>query len=64
MDIKAETAPANFNCPNCHALYKVVGIEGAAVENDFTVECLKCGHGFAPRNGVYLLKYFLVTPSA
>jgi ribosomal protein S27E len=47
------------DCPNCHAAYKVVRVEGAS-HPDIEVTCTSCGALLPPREGKYMLKYFLV----
>jgi Zn ribbon nucleic-acid-binding protein len=45
----------NFECPQCQAAYKVVGVEGASFTE---IACKNCGD--PSRDGPFMLKYFLV----
>jgi predicted Zn finger-like uncharacterized protein len=51
------TAP--FKCPNCQALYQVVRME-AGPTNDRAITCHSCGSPLPPREGQFILKYFLL----
>jgi transcription elongation factor Elf1 len=50
-----------FDCPTCHAHYKLVRIECDHGEFDGTIACRSCGAPLQGREGNNILKYFLVS---
>ena len=53
--------PVAFRCPNCDAQYKIVEVEappGPTTDREMT--CLCCGGPLHGRQGLFLLKYFLI----
>jgi predicted RNA-binding Zn-ribbon protein involved in translation (DUF1610 family) len=54
---------SRFNCTNCGALYEVVHVEAEDVSVDRELECLSCGAPLQPRQGRFVLKYFLLKRS-
>jgi hypothetical protein len=55
----AAMTTSNFQCPNCHAEYKVVRVE-APPTHDQPLLCLSCGGPLNNREGKFALKYFRV----
>ena len=51
---------SSFICPNCHALYRVVGVEIGLEIVEREVTCLACGGPMPAREGNLVLKYFLL----
>jgi hypothetical protein len=49
-----------FDCPNCHARYKLVRVECDDVDFDGQITCRSCGAPLQGREGKDILKYFLV----
>jgi hypothetical protein len=50
-----------FKCPDCAALYQVIGVEsGPEMTTDQEVPCRICGGPLAARDGEFVLKYFLL----
>ena len=50
-----------FNCPNCGAKYEIVRVEAPArPQTDREITCISCGGPLHGRQGVFILKYFLV----
>ena len=56
----AADKPSSFHCPNCNALYQVVGVEPGPETVDRAIKCRSCGNSLASRKGNLVLKYFLV----
>src|SRR6516162_2539890 len=56
---RATMTTSNFQCPNCHAEYKVVRVE-APPTHDQPLLCLSCGGPLNNREGKFALKYFRV----
>jgi predicted Zn finger-like uncharacterized protein len=54
------TKAAEFHCPNCNALYKVVRMEAKSTADDREIVCRACGAPLQGREGNFILKYFLV----
>jgi hypothetical protein len=52
------TQPAQFNCPNCGARYKVVRVAADSSLREIT--CRSCGGPLRASEGGYILKYFLI----
>jgi predicted RNA-binding Zn-ribbon protein involved in translation (DUF1610 family) len=52
------TQPAQFNCPNCGARYKVVRVAADSPLREIT--CRSCGGPLRASEGGYILKYFLI----
>ena len=54
----ADAQSLPFKCPNCEALYQIVRVEVALV-NDRKITCLDCGGTLTGgRDGQFILKYF------
>ena len=53
-----------FNCPNCEARYHLVKVEAGPESKDREITCRACGGPLAPRDGPYVLKYFLLEKRA
>ena len=52
---------ASFNCPNCGAKYEIVRVEAPPHPTaDRGVKCVSCGGALQGRQGMFVLKYFLV----
>ena len=51
---------AEFHCPNCNALYKVVRLESKSTERNRQITCRSCGAPLQGREGAFTLKYFLI----
>jgi predicted RNA-binding Zn-ribbon protein involved in translation (DUF1610 family) len=50
-----------FECPNCAAKYDVVRVEAPREPiTDREITCLSCGGALHGREGLFLLKYFLI----
>ena len=49
-----------FTCPSCAALYQVVKAEAGPETGASELACLVCGGPLAPRDGKFVLKYFLL----
>ena len=49
-----------FTCPSCAALYQVVKAEAGPETEASELACLVCGGPLAPRDGKFILKYFLL----
>ena len=49
-----------FTCPSCAALYQVVGAEAGPETKAGALACLVCGEPLSPRDGKFVLKYFLL----
>ena len=49
-----------FKCPSCDGLYQVVRAEAGPETRDGEVACQVCGAPLAPRDGEFVLKYFLL----
>ena len=50
-----------FECPNCGAKYEIVRIEvPPQPTTDREVRCVSCGGSLRARQGMFVLKYFLV----
>ena len=47
-------------CVGCDALYEVVRAEAGPESSDGEIPCRVCGAPLAPRDGEYVLKYFLL----
>jgi hypothetical protein len=56
----AEPPAVPFDCPNCGAKYKVVGVERPPPRKDRKLRCKHCAGPLQPYEGQFLLKYFLV----
>ena len=57
--MRGMTEPADFQCPNCSAPYKLVHVEANSLGADQEITCLKCGGPLNGREGRFILKYFL-----
>jgi hypothetical protein len=53
---------AQFNCPNCNAMYDLVRVEAESVTADRELACLTCEGPLRAREGRFVLKYFLREP--
>ena len=56
-----------FTCPSCDALYEVVRAEAGPETIDAEIACRVCDTPLPPRDGEFVLKYFLpreLAPSA
>ena len=50
-----------FECPNCGAKYEIVRAEVPPQPTaDREVRCVSCGGSLRARQGMFVLKYFLV----
>ncbi len=49
-----------FKCPSCDALYQVVKAGAEPETRDGELACRVCGAPLAPRDGAFILKYFLL----
>ena len=49
-----------FTCASCDALYQVVKAEAGPETRDGEIACRVCGAPLAPRDGEFVLKYFLL----
>jgi predicted Zn finger-like uncharacterized protein len=49
-----------FRCPNCNALYQVVRAKAGPKAVDLETACGICGGVFVVREGLFVLKYFLL----
>jgi prepilin signal peptidase PulO-like enzyme (type II secretory pathway) len=49
-----------FTCPSCAALYQVVRAEAGPETEVSELACPVCGGPLAPRDGKFILKYFLL----
>ena len=49
-----------FNCPKCKALYHVVKVPAGQKSVEGKVTCRFCSAPLPNREGVYVLKYFLL----
>jgi predicted Zn finger-like uncharacterized protein len=53
----------DFSCPQCESHYRVIRAKAGPQTSDQSVHCMFCGHALAPRDGEYVLKYFLISRS-
>jgi hypothetical protein len=53
-----------FNCPNCNALYQIVKIEAGPETTTRQITCRPCGAPLPPRQGKFIVRYFLLRTSA
>jgi hypothetical protein len=53
-----------FTCPNCVALYQIVKVEAGPETVFREIACCVCGGPLAPREGEFVLKYFLLRKAA
>jgi NAD-dependent SIR2 family protein deacetylase len=51
---------ADFVCSGCEARYRVVRVKAEADDPDRVIHCRVCKRALSPRDGEYILKYFLV----
>jgi hypothetical protein len=58
--VAASSKSAEFNCPHCGALYKLVRTEAPPSSDEREITCRKCGAPLRGREGAFVLKYFLV----
>ncbi|MGA8652944.1 MAG: hypothetical protein ACLP19_06090 [Xanthobacteraceae bacterium] len=49
-----------FKCPSCDGLYQVVKVEAGPETIDGEIACRVCHAPLAPRDGEFVLKYFLL----
>jgi hypothetical protein len=49
-----------FKCPGCAALYQVVKGEAGSEPVAGELSCRTCGEPLNPRDGKFVLKYFLL----
>ena len=49
-----------FTCPSCAALYQVVRSEAGPETKAAELACLTCAAPLSPRDGKFVLKYFLL----
>ena len=56
-----DPSSAPFNCPNCGAKYEVIRVEAPPrPTTDREIYCVSCGGPLHGRQGVFVLKYFLI----
>ena len=60
----ARPAVQFFTCPSCGGLYQVVRAEAGPETRDGELGCRVCGAPLAPRDGEFVLKYFLLRKAA
>ena len=58
-----ERGPEEFICPQCKSRYKLVRAEPGPRTITRAVHCNVFRHPLAPRDGEYVLKYFLISRS-
>ena len=51
---------ADFMCPRCTSRYKLVRVRADPELPSRLIHCRVCKESFAPTDGEYVLKYFLV----
>ena len=49
-----------LKCPRCNGLYQVIRAEAGPETRDDELACRVCGAPLAPRDGEFVLKYFLL----
>jgi len=54
------TEAADFTCPRCTSRYKLVRVRADPELPSRLIHCRVCKESFAPTDGEYVLKYFLV----
>src|SRR5215813_12958687 len=54
------TEAADFMCPRCTSCYKLVRVRADPELRSRLIHCRVCKEPFAPTDGEYVLKYFLV----
>ena len=54
------TEAADFMCPRCTSRYKLVRVRADPKLPSRLIHCRVCKEPFAPTDGEYVLKYFLV----
>jgi len=54
------TEAADFMCPRCTSCYKLVRVRADPELPSRLIHCRVCKEPFAPTDGEYVLKYFLV----
>src|SRR5262245_9685972 len=54
------TGAADFMCPRCTSRYKLVRVRANPELPSGLIHCRVCKEPFAPTDGEYVLKYFLV----
>src|SRR5262249_50550457 len=54
------TGAADFMCPRCTSRYKLVRVRANPEFPSGLIQCRVCKEPFAPTDGEYVLKYFLV----
>ena len=54
------TEAADFMCPRCTSRYKLVRVRADPELPSRLIHCRICKEPFAPTDGEYVLKYFLV----
>lgn len=54
------TAFLFFRCPNCEAQYHVLKVKAGPETKDHEITCRACGGPLSPREGKFVLKYFLL----
>ena len=54
------TEAADFMCPRCTSRYKFVRVRADPELPSRLIHCRVCKEPFAPTDGEYVLKYFLV----
>src|SRR5215472_1190476 len=57
---KLMTEAADFMCPRCTSRYKLVRVRADPKFPSRLIHCRVCKEPFAPTDGEYVLKYFLV----
>lgn len=53
----------DFQCPSCHAPYKVVRVETDDKSGPTDVSCTECSCPFTAYESGHILKYFKTAPS-
>jgi hypothetical protein len=54
------TAFSFFRCPNCEARYHLVKVEAEPESKVRAITCRVCSGPLSPREGKFVLKYFLL----
>jgi hypothetical protein len=52
--------PFSFHCPNCGAFYQVVKVEAGPETVDRNITCCICCGSLDGRDGIFIVKYFLL----
>ena len=49
-----------FTCPSCAALYQIIKAKAGPETEAAELACLVCSKSLTPRDGKFVLKYFLL----